>query len=400
MSGYTHVYYFPTGELLFVIVLFAVVFITEGSKRETFSMNCNSIENFTWLIGETPVTGFSNQLCAVYSYVPAAQLLQANLIVGEMFSRKSFEIKMRQYDKDLDGKVTLSFKDFFDIQWYQIYWGYNKLKILLIEDFKRCLETGTLLSRIQYIQRRKWRSASALELLSMVNASNIAYPPRSGDIFRFKSKFKMLALYNFGNEIEPYSTDLLFKVHQSIRPSEKIRSAVKTILDFLPSKFIVAHLRIEADVIFREDVFLNNTDPKFSMALPKIIATIKHSNCLLRNNTSSLNGTIYIASGVFSGKEYSLSKSRELTMRRILNEIGFVNVVSSRQFLSVAQNELFPAEYFAYIDLEIARRSDCFIPAHVPSSFSYTAQRIKELDAGIFHTKISSPNRRYSSYFF
>ena len=390
-------HFFPAGEFFLLIVIVMFTLIIEGNV-DKLSMNCSSIKSFTWLIGETPVTGFSNQLCAVYSYVPAAQLLKANLIIGEMYSRKNFEIKMRQYDKDLDGKMTLSFKDFFDLQWFQMYWGHYQLKVSLIESFNRCLESGSLLGRIQFIQRKKWRSASAVELLSMVNASHIAFPPRSGDIFRFKSKFKMLALYNFGSENE--SNGLLFKVHQSIRPSEKIRTAVETILDFLPPKFIVAHLRIEADVIFRDNEFLNNSDPKFSMALHNIIATIKNSNCLLGNYTSSLNGTIYIASGVFSGKEYSLSKSRELVMRRILKDIGFVNVVSSRQFLSVAQNELLPVELFAYIDLEIARRSVCFIPAHVPSSFSYTAQRIKELDAGIFHTKIASPNRRYSSYFF
>ena len=387
------------------ILIFTLIFTSIGECDKQLPINCSTIiEKYTWLIGETPVTGFSNQLCAVYSYIPVAQLLKANLIIGEMYSRKNFEIKMRQYDKDIDGKLTLSFKDFFDLQWFQVFWE-HELKIFLVDNLKHCLDSGNVSRRMKYIQRRKWRSASAYELLSMINASHIIYPPRTGDIFRFKSKFKMMALYNFGSEKVSDSNSLLFKVHHSIRPSEKIRDAVKSIVDFLPPKFIVAHLRIEADVIFRENVFQNHStgheDPKFSAALPNVIGTIKNSYCILGNYISA-NGTIYIASGAFSGKDYSLSKQRELTMRRrILNDISStLNIVSSRQFLSAAQNELFPAELFAYIDLEIARRSVCFIPAHVPSSFSYTAQRMKELDAGIFQTRIASPNRRYSSYFF
>jgi len=358
--------------------------------------NCNSvnISNAVWLIGETPITGLSNQLSAVYSYIPASLLLKANLIVSIMYSRKNFEIKMRQYDQEKDGKKIMSFADFFNFTWFSSYWRRRGVNVFLYETVINCLHHDKNIAQVdkflklktKFIQRKKWRSASNLELLSMVNQSQITMPITNGTLLKFKSKFKMMSLFNFRSSM---SNSLLLQVHESIRPRRNIQVAVENILQFLPPNFIVIHLRVEGDVIFNS----NSSDQEFYKQLPQVIAAFKESKCMGKKlNTTA----IYVASGAFNGLLNSFSRQRELLIRSAINKLGFRFVYSRANI--IFQN--LPAELGAYVDLLVARRGNCFVSAHVPSSFSYTAQRMKELDAGITDTLIKSPNRRYSSYFF
>ena len=62
--------------------------------------------------------------------------------------------------------------------------------------------------------------------------------------------------------------------------------------------------------------------------------------------------------------------------------------------------ELLP-EHGAYIDLLMSRQSTCFIPAHLPSSFSYMAQRMRQFDNGqvLKYTQISEENFGVSEEF-
>lgn len=381
----------------FLLLIFFVVHVERWLADKIDSSLCRlKLGEAIWLVGETPITGFSNQLCSVFSYIPLAQLLGSNLILGEMYSRKNFEIKMRQYDREKDAKIVLSFEDFFNFRWFKEFWSREKLKVYLVNDFSSCFLYANL-EKTKFIQRKKWRSATKSELLDMINLSHVSLPPEAGTIFRFKSKFKMMALYNFGSD----KSDLLFKILDSIRPSLKVMNAIDLIMKSLPTKFIAVHLRIEADVIFYDrnssEAFLHE-DTHFLASLPTIIGTIMNSICLRQFNSSSY--ALYIASGAFNGKGLLLSRNREQVMRSALKEKGFDAIYSSSDFLSASPYESFHAEILAYVDLEIARRSICFIPAHVPSSFSYLAQRVRELDKGILETHIPAPNRRYSSFFF
>jgi hypothetical protein len=51
----------------------------------------------------------------------------------------------------------------------------------------------------------------------------------------------------------------------------------------------------------------------------------------------------------------------------------------------------FSPEQHVYIDLLVARRSRCFVPAHLVSSFSYLATRLNEISKGIYATTIPAP---------
>lgn len=103
-----------------IICHFLLVFLT--TIRENIFINCSNYDsndnnidcnnilkqmsNYNsscWLLGETPVTGLSNQITAAYSYIPIAKLFSCHLIVGEMYSRKNFEITMKQFDQEKDG---------------------------------------------------------------------------------------------------------------------------------------------------------------------------------------------------------------------------------------------------------------------------------------------------------
>lgn len=62
--------------------------------------------------------------------------------------------------------------------------------------------------------------------------------------------------------------------------------------------------------------------------------------------------------------------------------------------------ELLP-EQGAYIDLLMSRQSTCFIPAHLPSSFSYMSQRMRQFDNGqvLKYTQITEENFGISEEF-
>jgi hypothetical protein len=66
-----------------------------------------------------------------------AKLLDANLILGEMFSRKNFEISMREFFDGKESKKILSFSDFFDYEFFKSSWSkdfgkWTKLKLLFL----------------------------------------------------------------------------------------------------------------------------------------------------------------------------------------------------------------------------------------------------------------------------
>lgn len=99
---------------------------------------------------------------------------------------------------------------------------------------------------------------------------------------------------------------------------------------------------------------------------------------------------------------------RSKIVKSVLKELGFKSIYTkSDLFISAEKHQSFPSDIIfnlypeldAYIDLEIARRSTCFIPAHIASSFSYFIQRLRELDNGIELSKIGSPHARFKAFF-
>lgn len=99
-------------------------------------------------------------------------------------------------------------------------------------------------SRTVYAQRPSWRSCSDKRIFEMLQHANIncsaSYLPATlsdgsniienislqrGIILRIKSKMKMLGFYKFRQSTERLS--LLAKIHNSIRPSLRIRNAVQ-----------------------------------------------------------------------------------------------------------------------------------------------------------------------------
>jgi hypothetical protein len=94
--------------------------------------------------------------------------------------------------------------------------------------------------RVVFVQRVSWRSASDHRILNMLRNSNLTCViseqestnniidkiliPK-GTIIRIKSKMKMLGFYNFRQNQQ--RLNLLIKIHQSIRPSHHIQTAVQ-----------------------------------------------------------------------------------------------------------------------------------------------------------------------------
>ena len=71
------------------------------------------------------------------------------------------------------------------------------------------------------------------------------------------------------------------------------------------------------------------------------------------------------------------------------------HAMSTTQSIDVASLD---PEQNAYVDLLIARRATCFVPAHKKSSFSYMAQRLNEIEREQFGTDIQPPHRDHMSW--
>ncbi len=162
-------------------------------------------------------------------------LFGANLITSEMFSRKSFDISMKEFFGERDSKSVLSFEDFFDYQHFQLYWqNVANNSIYQFKDVEKCF--SRVQGRTVSLQRLRWQSSNDNDILRMLTNSNVSHTVTrassvidrifipSGTIIRIKSKMKMLGFYDFKQHQK--RRQFLLQVHESIRPSRPIVKAI------------------------------------------------------------------------------------------------------------------------------------------------------------------------------
>jgi hypothetical protein len=150
-------------------------------------------------------------------------------------------------------------------------------------------------------------------------------------------------------------------------------------------------------------------DPLFFESIPQIADWLtsqvyRHKLPEVSTQLQKEQFAVYVASGMFRASEGSFLWYRNkfaLMLLRALFPSPSLRITTRYSLLEEHhQNNILETELAAYIDLEVARRADYFVPAHCPSSFSYTVQRLKELDRGISQSQIGHPNLSYREFFF
>lgn len=166
------------------------------------------------------------------------------------------------------------------------------------------------------------------------------------------------------------------------------------------------------DIVNYANVTFRLADPLFFESLPKFMEWTAsqfhqlhsiHRKKLMRSEEL----VVYVASGIFRATHGSFMWDRSRFALMLLNRlIPHARITSRYDLLEASKRgdsdkeKILETELGAYVDLEVARTSTFFIPAHCGSSFSYTVQRLKELDKRIFESQIGSPNLSFKEFFF
>lgn len=320
---------------------------------------------------------------------------------------------------------------------------------------------------VHTVQRTRWRSSTDVQILDMVNKSGLnekrAIQPQV--IIRIKSISKMLGFYNFNKNssdlllkvhhavkpnaiiqrtINHFQQILSFgywAVHVRAEPDVFVRGNGKsaatkgnsktTLNDKLKQNAALKVLSQRFNITSWDSLLANfedvsRNDGNFYSQLPKIIASVITSNCYQQWIASKFRSSpqVYVASGLFirenKGREEanlgvdsssSSSVDRGAVILALLRRIGLKNISTKRTLYHTVDTNLttksslavlYP-EQEAYVDLQLARYSTCFIPAHIKSTFSYMTGRMKELDKGqSLQTSLTTKtlNTIYSQFIF
>lgn len=319
---------------------------------------------------------------------------------------------------------------------------------------------------IHNVQRTRWRSSTHEQILDMANKSGLferrAIQPHG--IIRIKSVSKMLGFYNFNwntssdlllqvhqaikpNVVIQHTIDHFQQILSSTYWVIHVRSepdvfARGNVQSTVPKKSKTARIdkrkRNDAIKILSKHFNITNweillsgfddvrsLDGNFYSQLSKIIAYIITSDCYKQWLAAKLPSlpSIHVASGLFTRQNSSRETikpsgpgvvgaqvDRGAVILALLRRIGLTNIFTKASLyhsLDVNKTETIPLaelhpEQEAYVDLQLARHSTCFIPAHIPSTFSYMAGRMKELDHGqvIQKPQKNSLNSVYSQFIF
>jgi hypothetical protein len=271
----------------------------------------------------------------------------------------------------------------------------------------------------------------------LLTASDIKLPIQEHQTFTFDSPHRMIALYPFFDD-----PTMLQYVHSSLRPSLQISRVVKAILKELPSGFIAMHVRADSEALSADTLLQqqSHTVSQLSKQDRKkaLVAHIMNSHCLQEiakfDNAFIDPPAVYLATNTFHfhpsrrsrkapgsthtsslGHHPSVtaanrtstmsSEDRLKFLTSELAELGFhvihtkttlmekltMNLLEkSFEFKEIGDptliRRLLP-EQLSYVDMLISRASTCFIPSHIPSTFSYLIQRMRNLD-----------NKKYEKY--
>lgn len=216
------------------------------------------------MYGEVPVTGLSNTINTVYMLLPLAEALSSHLVLGPVYSRSSFEISMRDYDKAVGGKIAMHFSEMFDISSFQSAAANMGIEInLRTTSFEYCLTSDPMFGS-QYVftfQRNSWRSINDSRLLDLLQASGFytnSLHNQCPHVLRVHSVSKLLGMYSFYHYqdelLRSQKIATLMNVHRHVRPAHHIQLRVTYLLQNYPATFWAVHIRVEADVIKRKSL--------------------------------------------------------------------------------------------------------------------------------------------------
>lgn len=216
------------------------VLAREGAvcKELPFPLNTKT----KWLIAENAKNGLSNQLFGIYSYVPVALLWNVSLVVGEVFTRTSFENEVKKYE----GWLTLPFSAFFDWQHFSESWVRRGIAMTEIGTFNNSCTASKIPVSVVTREPHFWPNKD-LVINKMLEKSSIPMPVPKNTILQFDPVYpKLTAMYNFWkgglrNKI------LLLQVHRSVRPAPHLQRIIDAILATLPDVFYAAHVRLEGE---------------------------------------------------------------------------------------------------------------------------------------------------------
>lgn len=193
-----------------------------------------------WLIAENAMNGLSNQLFGIYSYVPVAILWNVSLVVGEVFTRTSFENEVKKYE----GWLSVPFSSFFDWQHFSSTWARRGIASIEVGAFNNSCTAQRIPTRVVTREPHFWPNKDLI-INRMLEKSSIPIPVPKNTILQFDPVYpKLTAMYNFWkgglrNKL------LLLQVHRSIRPAPHLQRIIDAIVATLPGVFYVAHVRLE-----------------------------------------------------------------------------------------------------------------------------------------------------------
>ena len=141
-----------------------------------------------WLLSDTSPGGFCNQLFGVFSAIPVAKLLNANVIVGPIFSRRSFTAV---YGKFTETMVRLPYSAFFDFKHFQNFWYLRGVKVVQKIDVKECMNMSAVIP----LRKPRFFSYSDAQIMGIVR-ENHTLPLHRGVGVQFIEHHSMTAMYN------------------------------------------------------------------------------------------------------------------------------------------------------------------------------------------------------------
>lgn len=386
-------------------------FYTNSLTIEEFELLCSPLitnNNNVWLRGEVPPTGLVNQFFGIYSYIPFAMMLNANIILGNMYSRTSYNLKWPI--KHSEWK-RIPFSSFFHWEYFHQYWKKRGIDTIEQLEYDYCFPSkeSVVINRTQ-----GFFPLSRGDLLLMIAQANLSLPVKPN------TTIQLLANHGFVTLIDHWENKSLhLEIHNSLKPSPLINQYVFQLQSILPKQYFAIHLRLEEDLLSSQEI-LNFTEELHSafyhIINSKCFQSLKsHFNSTLNHTVYDNPPPLYFASGIFKhypfypqkGKQGQPKDSKSDSLSSFFHkfkEYGFQYLVNrdllwskrKRQYHydtkllprdnnNPYQTPSFVPEQYAYIDFLMSKKSYCFIDAHRGSSFSYFVERSKYLDQGIIH---------------
>ena len=132
---------------------------------------CNTItanmRNSSWLIREVSSGGLCNMLFGVYSYVPIAKLWKTSLIVGPLYTRKTFDSWHSPSEN-----IPIPFSEFYSISHFKHYWKAKGLDILELKDVHRCIN----MTAVIVVKRPSFFSQNDGTIMNFIKDAKLTLP--------------------------------------------------------------------------------------------------------------------------------------------------------------------------------------------------------------------------------